>query len=129
MAIIPDTYVFRDMILEYHNSFRDAVASGLLVNKNGIVFPSARRMRELVWDSELAYLSRMHVKSLSFKHTVCRSVKRFPLVGENLSLIFTNKTKHQKVRDVLNLTLKNMFLEYKDIADPEKSVDYFDIMQ
>ncbi|XP_030080993.1 venom allergen 3-like isoform X2 [Drosophila hydei] len=114
---MPDTYALRDLILEYHNKFRNRVASGLLIAANNQTFPPASRMRELIWDMELAYTARIHAKTVSFKHSLCRSVQRFRNVGENLSMTFSTG-KLSTIADLLDATLLGMFNEYLLIDDP-----------
>lgn len=121
---IPDTYLLRERVVDFHNQFRDAVAAGTLRSKFHKKFPPAKRMRELIWDLELAYMARLHVSTLSFKHTMCRAVKRFPLVGESMGMVFTIE-KHINMSRLLELTLKTMFYEYLECTSPESFTDHF----
>ncbi|TDG50220.1 hypothetical protein AWZ03_003436 [Drosophila navojoa] len=123
---IPDTYRLRDRILAYHNEFRDSVASGELKNKYGENFPAASSMRELIWDLELAYMARLHVSTLSFRHTICRAVKRFPVIGENMSMVFIDGM-HINLTTLLDSTLRAMFVEHQDCSPPISFVTKYNV--
>ncbi|KAH8394620.1 hypothetical protein KR222_000299, partial [Zaprionus bogoriensis] len=124
VGAVPDTYAMRDMILSYHNKFRDELASGNLRTSSNKTFKPARRMRELIWDTELGYMARLHASTVSFKHTKCRAVTRFPYVGENLGLVFVS-AKKRSIREILDLTVKKMFEEYRDVEDPDELIKSF----
>ncbi|EDW08996.1 venom allergen 3 [Drosophila mojavensis] len=126
VVAIPDTYLLRERIIQYHNEFRDAIASGTVKNKFKEYFPPGGSMQELVWDLELAYMARRHVTTLSFRHSKCRAVKRFPLVGESLSMVIAN-TKHINLTVLLDLTLREMFHEYKTCPSPKSFVTKLNI--
>lgn len=83
-------------------------------------------MRELIWDEELAYIAGIHASTVSYKHTICRSVLRFPNVGENLGIVFASAHRRTIV-EILMLTLKDMFLEHEEVPDPDDLMSKFDI--
>lgn len=125
---IPDTYQLRSLIVKFHNEYRNQLAGGVLMASNSKNFQSASRMREMVWDEELAYLASMHASSVSYKHTVCRSVLRFPVVGENLGIVFA--TAHRRsVTEILKLTLQVMFLEHENVPDPDDLMEKFNVVK
>ncbi|XP_030558043.1 venom allergen 5-like [Drosophila novamexicana] len=125
LAIVPDTLPFRKLILDYHNKYRNMAAGGELVTDGNETFPAASRMRELIWDLELAYMARVHASTVSFKHTICRSVVRFPHAGENLSMVLAKK-KRFSVKELLDLALFPMFEEYRTVRDPVDLLKDFD---
>ncbi|XP_032590719.1 antigen 5 like allergen Cul n 1 [Drosophila grimshawi] len=125
VATIPDTLTLRTLILDYHNDFRHMLAGGGLTTNSNETFPAASRMRELIWDEELAHMARIHASTVSFKHTMCRSVVRFPNAGEALGLVFASSTR-RTIKELLDLTLVPMFEEYRVAEDPDNLVNEFD---
>ncbi|KAH8261105.1 hypothetical protein KR044_003562, partial [Drosophila immigrans] len=126
VGFVPDTIKLRDKILHYHNTFRNKLAGGSLTTNNNQTFKAASRMRELIWDVELAYTARLHASTVSFKHSKCRSVDRFPNAGECLGLVFAS-TSRRRIADILDLTLQAMFDEYLEAEDPDDLINAFDI--
>ncbi|XP_030387385.1 venom allergen 5-like isoform X2 [Scaptodrosophila lebanonensis] len=125
VTTLPETMRLRRTILDYFNRFRDELASGELLTNSNKSFKSAARMRALIWDEELAYTARMHASTVSFKHSECRSVSRFPMTGESLGLVGVS-SEPRKIEDILNLTLRVMFDEFLAVEDPDRIVDFFD---
>ncbi|XP_060656504.1 antigen 5 like allergen Cul n 1-like [Drosophila nasuta] len=125
VGLVPDTLKLRNTILRYHNSYRNKLAGGSLKTVSNKTFKSASRMRMLVWDEELAYTARLHASTVSFKHSVCRSVLRFPFAGECLGLVFAS-TGRRQLTDILDLTLQAMFDEYLDAEEPDELINSFD---
>ncbi|XP_020714952.1 venom allergen 5-like isoform X2 [Ceratitis capitata] len=70
---VPPTFKVRRLILEQHNNIRNNVAK-----EN-----SATRMRNLIWDHELAFLARTHTGLCPDKPSVCHKTARFEKVGHN----------------------------------------------
>ncbi|XP_017045189.1 venom allergen 5-like [Drosophila ficusphila] len=124
-AVFPDTPKLRVKTLGILNNFRNTFAGGDLITKENKSFPSAKRMRRIIWDKELAYMARNHAATVSFKHTECRSTLRFPVVGEFLALLPPAKKK-RNVMDLLTKSFESMLEEYKDVKDPEGLLQCYD---
>ncbi|KAH8370665.1 hypothetical protein KR093_004605 [Drosophila rubida] len=125
VGLVPDTLTLRNTILANLNSNRNKLAGGSLVTNSNKTFKPASRMRLLIWDQELAYTARLHASTVSFKHSICRSVFRFPYAGECLGLVFAS-TSRRRVSDVLDLTLQSMFDEYLEAENPDELIKGFD---
>ncbi|KAI8039635.1 venom allergen 3-like [Drosophila gunungcola] len=124
-ALVPDTTNMHLNALGILNTFRNVFASGELITKRNKTFPTARRMRRLIWDAELAYMARSHAATVSFKHSECRSTLRFPLVGECLALLPPSDQK-LGLFDMLTSFFTKMFDEYKEVEDPEALLHAYD---
>ncbi|XP_043641900.1 venom allergen 3-like isoform X3 [Drosophila teissieri] len=122
-AVVPDTPKLRSEILRIINHFRNQFAGGGFRTSQNRTFATASRMRQVMWDSELAYMARAHASTVSFKHTLCRSTLRFPEVGECLSMMVP-KHKHT-VREALHKLFKLMFDEHLNIMDPDALLEAF----
>lgn len=72
---MPSTFKIRYMFLELHNQLRNQVAG----------LEKATRMRNLIWDSELAFLARTYTGLCPSKPSVCHKTARFEKVGLNTS--------------------------------------------
>ncbi|XP_017070268.1 antigen 5 like allergen Cul n 1-like isoform X2 [Drosophila eugracilis] len=124
-AIIPDTHKVILETLGVINTFRNVFAGGELTTKENKTFSSAKRMRRLNWDDELAYMARTHASTVSFKHSECRATVRFPMAGECLGLLAPSKKKIGLL-ELLNKLFSPMFDEYKDVPDPDGLLQSFD---
>ncbi|XP_017005562.3 antigen 5 like allergen Cul n 1-like isoform X1 [Drosophila takahashii] len=125
-AIVPDNQVVRRETLGILNTFRNTFAGGDLMTNENKTFRSAKRMRRLNWDEELAYLARSHASTVSFKHSECRSTLRFPMAGEVLALLPGSKKEKFNVLEIMEKAFNPMFEEYKYVVDPEGLLDGFD---
>ncbi|XP_015012842.2 venom allergen 3 [Drosophila erecta] len=124
-ASIPDTPKVRKETLGVINTFRNMFAGGELGAPDNKTFPSAKRMRVLQWDSELAYMARSHADTVSFMHSECRSTLRFPLAGE--ILVMAPPVMHKlSLTQLLGIVFGQIFDEYKTVLDPQTFVNGFD---
>lgn len=123
---ILDTYALRQIILDTHNDIRNQLAGGEVKTSANKQFKPASRMRELIWDTELGYTAFLHASTVSFKHSLCRSVLRFPFTGESLGLVFAS-THRRTIKEILKHTIGKMFLEYEDVPDPDELMNKFDV--
>ncbi|XP_054744717.1 antigen 5 like allergen Cul n 1-like [Anastrepha obliqua] len=73
---MPLTFKVRRLFLEHHNKIRDKTAGS----------SKATRMRNLIWDNELAYLARTHTGLCSNNPSECHRTARFEKVGLNTAL-------------------------------------------
>ncbi|XP_023036970.2 venom allergen 3, partial [Drosophila willistoni] len=127
-ATIPDTVGFQNIILSLLNSCRSRLASGNLMTASNVTFPSASRMREIIWDNELAYMARTHAATVSFRHSECRSTQRFPMAGECVGMVVSSNDTYS-VKSLLELTLLPMFDEYKDVENPVELIQAFNPLE
>ncbi|KAL7737772.1 hypothetical protein ACLKA6_006162 [Drosophila palustris] len=127
LSTIPDTLKLRESVISYFNKHRNAVAGGFLTTLHNTTFPPACRMRELVWDEELAYTARLHAATVSFKHSACRSVQRFPYAGECIGIVKSYNKRRRTLSDILDNTIGLMFDRYMEADDPESLITNFRI--
>ncbi|XP_070140189.1 venom allergen-1-like isoform X2 [Drosophila kikkawai] len=123
--IIPDTRNLQTDMVVLLNNFRDMMASGQAITKLNKTFPSATRMRRLIWDNELAYLSRVHASTVSFKHTECRSTLRFPFVGEITAMMAAPLKKKLTIDGALRRVFRRIWKTHRDVEDPKKFIEAF----
>ncbi|XP_062131667.1 antigen 5 like allergen Cul n 1-like isoform X1 [Drosophila sulfurigaster albostrigata] len=128
VGTIPDTLRLRKIILSYYNKYRNEVASGTLTTLYNKTFPPACRMRELIWDVELAYTARIHAETVSFKHSLCRSVLRFPYAGECIGIV-RPISKRRSIKNIMDRTIRFMFETYFRVEDPEQLISFFRVPQ
>ncbi|KAH8261516.1 hypothetical protein KR044_010544 [Drosophila immigrans] len=112
------------MFLAYYNRYRNEVASGTLTTLYNKTFPPACRMRELIWDEELAYTARLHAETVSFKHSTCRAVLRFPYAGECIGIV-QPISERRSIKNVMDSTVRLMFETYITVEDPEQLIRFF----
>lgn len=86
---------------------RDAVASGQEKSTGEKKFPSALRLRELVWDHELAYLAYELTKLCKEQKDVCATTFRFPEVQYSI-------TKSEVANSTAKEIIKKTFSEWMD---------------
>ncbi|XP_017486935.1 PREDICTED: venom allergen 5-like [Rhagoletis zephyria] len=91
LALAPLTNKIKRLFVDRHNELRNKLAGGEQVFKGGGKFPIASRMREVLWDDELAYIAGQHASRCHMMHDKCRSTKRFPGAGQNLYIIAGRK--------------------------------------
>ncbi|XP_017125225.1 antigen 5 like allergen Cul n 1-like [Drosophila elegans] len=124
-ALVPDTKKLQVNALGILNTFRNLFASGQLITNRNKTFPTARRMRRLIWDAELAYMARSHAATVSLKHSECRSTVRFSRVGECVAMLPPIDRKLD-VFDMMTAFFNEMFDEYKEVQDPETLLHGYD---
>uniref|UniRef100_W8APR1 Venom allergen 5 n=1 Tax=Ceratitis capitata TaxID=7213 RepID=W8APR1_CERCA len=88
MHLAPMTNKLKRLVVDNHNKYRNILASGEQVfGKEDKKFPKATRMREVLWDDELAYIAEKHAARCHMMHDKCHSTERFPFSGQNLYII------------------------------------------
>lgn len=82
----------KQLILKLHNHYRNFIAGGNETN-----MPPATNMLEMEWDDDLAKLAQAHANQCLFEHDcpACRSLDKFPDVGQNLCLDRTTRRNPQ----------------------------------
>ncbi|XP_036329430.1 allergen Tab y 5.0101-like [Rhagoletis pomonella] len=92
---MPLTFKVRRLFLEYHNQLRDKTAGT----------KKATRMRNLIWDNELAHLARTHTALCPDKPSECHRTARFEKVGINTFL--QNGSDYIQIDDLMPNTFKS----------------------
>ncbi|XP_065355337.1 antigen 5 like allergen Cul n 1-like [Calliphora vicina] len=117
LAHVPLTRKVKEAFINWHNYYRNRTAGGWAKNSlNSIYFPMAVRMRELLWDSELSFLSHYRSKLVNAGEATCRGSQRFPYVAQNLIVKALNEPK--PVLEIISLSLREMFDEKNNIENP-----------
>ena len=65
------TAAHKALILDTFNTFRSRIASGLQPR-----FSTARRMAQMVWNNDLAFLAQLNTRSCQFAHDPCRNTRK-----------------------------------------------------
>ncbi|XP_016953535.1 venom allergen 3-like isoform X1 [Drosophila biarmipes] len=123
--MVPDTPKLQSKILSILNHFRDRFAGGALRTSENRTFERAKRMRLLIWDSELGYMARAHAATISFLHSECRSTKRFPYVGEVMAMMVPKAKPKLSIGYVLERMFEKVFDEHLRVPDPEALLEAF----
>ncbi|CAO1439202.1 unnamed protein product [Diamesa serratosioi] len=69
----------RNLILDTHNQLRSRIALGQQPR-----FSTARRMAQMVWNNDLAYLAELNTRTCQMAHDPCRNTPAFRWAGQNL---------------------------------------------
>lgn len=97
-----------DLILHLHNKYRSFQALGEQVG-----FLPASRMPTLKWNSELAYLCELNVKTCDNNHDFCHNTKDFMFSGQNLGAL-SNNVRYIDEDEFINNMIGGWFTEYQD---------------
>lgn len=90
----------RNQILQQHNSLRNRIALGQEPR-----FNTARRMAQMVWNDDLAFLAELNTKQCQMNHDACRNTPAFRFAGQNLGGMGTSGAHHAPatvVTDTIN---------------------------
>lgn len=90
-------------IINLHNYFRNEIATG-----KSPPYPKGKRMREMTWDKELAYLASLHVKNCNGKKDGCRSTYDSDEAGQSIGFRFNSK---DSVKNALQKIITKWFSE------------------
>lgn len=97
--------------LDNMNKYRNKIASGYEFGEAaGAKFPAAARMRELIWDNELAYLAIQQSSLMKLAKPRCANSVKYT----NIGIIKVNCNKI-KPFNLLNVTYLNYFKLYIEI--------------
>jgi len=77
---------YQQLILGLHNQFRSIVASG------NAGLPSATKLKEVQWNSELANLAELNTKKCVKKTDACCNTPQFLKVGQTVGIYTTTGT-------------------------------------
>ncbi|XP_037899243.1 venom allergen 5-like [Glossina fuscipes] len=102
----PMTEKLKNYILRFHNECRHRIAGGdEIILKSKKKFPIAARMRELIWDDELAYVAHALAERCNIESkNVCQTTPRFQFPGQTKASKMTNTEIKAMgfIHDVLN---------------------------
>ena len=65
------TAALRSTVLDTHNSLRNRIASGQQPR-----FSTARRMAQMVWNNELAFLAQLQTRTCNPVRDACRNTRK-----------------------------------------------------
>lgn len=115
VQLVQWTQAQKDAVLQQHNAYRNAVASGKWDN---VTFPTATKMGEMLWDNTLQYLAEQHAKYGHFAHDKCRKTTQYPYSGQNLYM-YRSSPKNNDISKLLALATTTWFeTEVRLAANP-----------
>lgn len=97
----------KNQILRIHNVFRNKIALG-----QEPPFRSAKRMAQMVWNHELAWLAELNTKQCKMSHDKCRNTARFEYSGQNLGEMGTSGPHHDP-STIIDRMITNWYNEYQ----------------
>ncbi|KAM7353492.1 venom allergen-1-like [Cochliomyia hominivorax] len=125
LAHVPLTRKIKTAFLNWHNYYRNRTAGGWVKNKkNKKYFPKAVRMRELIWDAELSYLSHFRTNLVNKGDVACLGTQRFKKVAQ--SLIVKTENEPKPILEIVALALREIFDEKNNIKEPTELSDGYD---
>ena len=65
------TAAHKALILDTHNTWRSKIASGKQPR-----FSTARRMAQMVWNNDLAFLAQLNTRTCQFAHDSCINTRK-----------------------------------------------------
>ncbi|XP_053959432.1 antigen 5 like allergen Cul n 1-like [Anastrepha ludens] len=124
-AFAPMTNKLKRLFVDHHNEYRNKLAGGQQEFKGGGKFPIATRMREVLWDDELAYIAGEHAKRCHMAHDECRSTERFPGAGQNLFTKNRDSEMYTKAPEVVLRAVDAWWEECALVEDGNKLAEEF----
>ncbi|XP_054083707.1 tabinhibitin 4-like isoform X1 [Zeugodacus cucurbitae] len=123
LGLLPLTGSIKRRYVDRHNEHRNRIAGGEVKFKGGKKFPKATRMREVIWDDELAYIAGIHAKRCNKQPDDCHSTERFPGSGQNL---YKNETgKPTTGTDMIVYAIDSWWAQSELVDDGNAMVDEF----
>ncbi|XP_054083054.1 venom allergen 3-like [Zeugodacus cucurbitae] len=126
LGLLPLTGSMKRLYVDRHNEHRNRLAGGEqeFGNQGAGIFPKATRMREVIWDDELAYIAGIHAKRCNMEHDACHGTERFPGSGQNLYTA-KNSSKPKIGANFVLGAIDTWWNEYKDVDDGNALADEF----
>ncbi|XP_011195069.1 antigen 5 like allergen Cul n 1 [Zeugodacus cucurbitae] len=124
LGLLPLTRKIKRLYVDRHNELRNKIAGGEQNFKGDGKFPKATRMREVIWDDELAYIAGIHAKRCNMEHDACHATERFPVSGQNLYM-WRGGVKPKIKSNELVKSIDIWWSEYKFVEDGNALVDEF----
>jgi len=87
---VPLTDSLKAQIVRKHNQYRSNVALGNVTH-----LKSARRMAQMEWDNQLAFLAELNTKQCRMQHDACHNTQNYKYSGQNLGVVGTTSTHYQ----------------------------------
>uniref|UniRef100_A0A1B0B3G0 SCP domain-containing protein n=1 Tax=Glossina palpalis gambiensis TaxID=67801 RepID=A0A1B0B3G0_9MUSC len=114
----PMTEKLKNYILRFHNECRHRIAGGdEIILKSKKKFPIAARMRELIWDDELAYVAHALAERCNIESkNVCQTTPRFQFPGQTKASKMTNT--EIKAMGFIHEVLNGFESQSQEINDP-----------
>lgn len=103
------TAPLRTQILQLHNQRRNRIALGQEPR-----FQSARRMGQMIWNDDLAWLAELNTRQCEMRHDACRNTPAFRWAGQNLGSWGTSGA-HFEPANVVN-TMVDMWYDEHPFA-------------
>ncbi|CAO1423959.1 unnamed protein product, partial [Diamesa hyperborea] len=107
------TAAHRALILDLHNSLRSRLALGQVSG-----FSTARRMAQMVWNNELAFLAQLQTRTCNPTRDACRNTPEFSSSGQNIAQITANSyvPAHLLINKSINMWYsENEYAKQSDI--------------
>lgn len=101
------TPALKSQILNTHNQLRNKVALGQQSD-----FSTARKMAQIVWNDDLAYLAELNTKQCKIQLDACHNTAQFKYSGQNLGSLGTlSSVGHSDPSAVINSVINNWYSE------------------
>ncbi|XP_019884904.1 venom allergen 3, partial [Camponotus floridanus] len=108
-----------ETVLDSHNFYRVAIASGKESRGNPGPQPAARTMMELMWDDELAVIARRWALQCKlFEKDQCRDIERFG-VWQNVNVLNMDSVGYGTSRERIHFHITSWYDEVEDFDNAE----------
>ncbi|CAO1423967.1 unnamed protein product [Diamesa hyperborea] len=107
------TAALRTLILDTHNTFRNRIALGQEPR-----FSTARRMAQMVWNNDLAFLAQLNTRTCQSAHDACRNTPAFRWSGQNLGRRGTTGA-FSPPAEVITNSINNWYNEHRFAAQSD----------
>ncbi|XP_029163156.1 LOW QUALITY PROTEIN: venom allergen 3-like [Nylanderia fulva] len=108
-----------ETVLDSHNFYRIALASGKTSRGNPGLQPAARTMMELIWDDELAVIARRWALQCKlFEEDQCRDIERFG-VWQNVNSLDMDSVENSTSRERIHFHITSWYDEVEDFDNAE----------
>lgn len=86
-------------------------------------FSPARRMAQMIWNDDLAFLAHLNTRQCRMSHDACRNTNDFRFSGQNLGSMGTTAAHHDPT-NVIDSTITRWYNEH-----PYATQDDIDILR
>ncbi|CAO1423976.1 unnamed protein product [Diamesa hyperborea] len=107
------TAALRTLILDTHNTLRNRIASGQQPR-----FSTARRMAQMVWNNDLAFLAQLNTRTCQMVHDRCVNTPAFRWAGQNLGMRWTTGA-HTAPATMITSTINSWYNEHQFAAQSD----------
>uniref|UniRef100_A0A336LY23 CSON007728 protein n=1 Tax=Culicoides sonorensis TaxID=179676 RepID=A0A336LY23_CULSO len=109
IKVVNFTEKMRELVLNIHNDFRNQIAGGEIEE-----YPTATKMLQTEWDTELAELACEHLKYCSNKQDECHATALYDNPGQSIFTMYSNM-ENDDYEMVLFKGLNYWFLQHKNV--------------